>query len=823
MIRLPNSLNLQGLVSLMQLKSIRPKLPTQGLKIQFLNLDTRTLRSEPAVLFFAHKGKNHDSHLLLEQLPDSVAAIVLEYEVDLPKHLANTPVFIAPFGMQSALNSLAKEQRKNFKGKVVGITGSNGKTIVKEWLAQLLLQNHRIYKSPGSFNSELGVALSLIQMDLQAELAFFEAGISHPGDMERLHNLILPDIGIFTHWGIAHIEHFGGNKWAVLMEKLFLFKNNIPWVGPNEILEEIDFGSTISPPILTTGVSPKANVWFHAEGEKKIIYPNGQLDIPFENCTRADQENAQTVVAALLLLGLDPKTFQDSFLQLDSLPMRLKTTEGRKGRLLLDDSYSMDEEALFLAIQKLHLLAGNRSKTIVISDFPENRQGQTFYALLWERVKLYGFDQFIGIGEKWAELKHKTCSDFRVYKTLEESMNEIDEFIPEQAAVLIKGGRKAKLEELVAFLKMTSHRSQLSISVSAVIRNLAYFKSKLPVKVRLMVMVKAANYGIGYRELPILLQNYGVDYFGVAFPDEGVALRKLGIQIPILVLNAQPAEFDLLQRFNLEPELYSLDMLKAWIEFLVLNKSKSLPGCHLKINTGMNRLGINPEELAELEVLFPVLPGDFNLISVFSHFMAAGNPAKDEITHAQARSFENACSLISDWIAKPFLKHISNSDAQERFPEFQFDMARLGIGLYGPQHEKHALEEALKLSSYVLQLRTLKPGEFVGYGADFFVKNETSVAVIALGYADGFKRILSRGKGKVLIHGQECPILGNICMDLSMVDVSRIHGIDLKVGDEVLIFGPGLPLWKHAKDAQTISYEILTSIAPRVPRVFVYD
>jgi Alr-MurF fusion protein len=823
MIRLPAAQHVNELVALMGLKSLRPELPVDDIKIHYVNLDTRTFRSEPGVVFFAHRGKNHNSHAMLKQIPSTVAVVVLEYEVDLPEHLSDVPVFLAPFGMQSALNDWAMVQRRKFQGQVVGITGSNGKTIVKEWLAQLLLQGHRVYKSPGSYNSELGVALSLIQMDLTAEWALIEAGISNPGDMERLQRLILPNFGVFTHWGIAHVEHFGGSRKAILNEKLNLFKGKIPWVGPIEIMEAAEFTAELSRPLFTTGNTAKADVWFNVQGEKHIVYPEGILSLPLDHWTGIDQENALTLVAALKLLGLKPLSLQGSLLQLESLPMRLRTLEGRKGRLLLDDSYSMDEEALFLAVQKLQLLAGNRPKTIVLSDFSRENEDQGFYTSLLERLRLNGFERFVGIGEKWIKRKEAASSDCYFFKTLEEAKGKLDEIIPEQSAVLIKGGRKARLEELVDFLKMTSHRSQLTVSVSAVIRNLSYFKSKLPEGVKLMVMVKAANYGIGYRELPILLQNYGVDYFGVAFPDEGIALRKLGIKIPIMVLNAQAAEFGLLQSYDLQPELYSISMLKAWIEFVASNKQGHIPGCHLKVNTGMNRLGINPEEVSELQNLFTVLPEKFKLVSVFSHLMASGNPEKDSITRWQVGLFSEACSKIAAWNSSPFLKHVANSDAQERFPEFQFDMARLGIGLYAPQYPNQPLEEALKLSSYILQLRNVKAEEYIGYGADFTVKNDTRVAVVAIGYADGFKRILSRGQGKVLIHGHICPVLGNICMDLTMIDVSEIPENKLQVGDEVTVFGPGFPLWQHARQAKTISYEILTSVASRLPRIFVYD
>jgi alanine racemase len=823
MIRLSFLQNLHDVVSKMGLEPLRPELKIQGKAIQYLNLDTRTLRLEPGVLFFAHKGKNHDSHKMAAQVSGDIAALVLEYAVELPAHLADVPVFLAPNGMQAALNAWAKAQRAVFKGKVIGITGSNGKTIVKEWLAQVLQQKHRVYKSPGSYNSELGVALSLIQLDLNAEWALIEAGISHPGDMDCIQKLVLPDFGVFTHWGSAHAAHFGGDLQAVLHEKLLLFRSQIPWIGPYKAKALASLMPDVSAPVFTIGDSSAADVWGNSNAPFQFFFPGGSMHFPAENWTLVDAENARTVLACLKLIGFEPTEFEASLLKLESLPMRLRTEEGKRGRLILDDSYSMDEEALFLAVQKLHLIAGTRFKAIVLSDFPEGDGAVGFYSDLLERLRLYGFDLFIGIGEKWGKLQEQVGTECRFFKNLEAAKEIIHSILPEDAAVLVKGGRSARLEELVQQLKLASHRSQLSISVSGVLRNLAYFKSKLPEGVKLMVMVKAANYGIGYRELPILLQNYGVDYFGVAFADEGVALRKLGIQIPILVLNAQAAEFDLLQRYDLEPELYSVSMVKAWMQFVSSSKQGSLPGCHLKINTGMNRLGIDLDEIPRLKGMFPVLPKGFRLLSVFSHFMASGNPNKDHATRQQALFFTQACALISDWIETPFFRHISNSDAQERFPEFQFDMARLGIGLYGPQYSKQPLEEALKLSSYVLQVREVKAGAHVGYGAEFRVVKDSRVAVVALGYADGFKRILSCGKGQLLIHGHLCPILGNVCMDLSMVDVSGIPENLIQEGDEVLVFGPGFPLWQHAEQAETIPYEILTSIASRIPRVFVYD
>lgn len=823
MIRINHPYLLSELVAALGLKSQTTKMDGLKTPVRFLSIDTRTIRPEPGLLFLAHKGSNHDSHHLICQLPESLSALILEYPVEIPAHLSHVPVFYAEEGMQSVLNAWAKLNRGIFSGKVIGITGSNGKTIVKEWLFQVLQTQCRVFKSPGSYNSELGVALSLIQLDMNAEVAIFEAGISKPGDMHALQRLICPTHGIFTHWGVAHAENFSGDRKALLHEKLELFYGRISWLAPVSIIKSIPSTTELSSPAITTSFTPEALVWGTPGTPFTINFKLGSLNLNCENWTTVDYENAITVVGAIQLLGFNPKTFEAPLSGLESLPLRLKTLEGKKGRLLLDDAYTMDEESLFLAAQKLLLLAGNRPKVALISDFPGKEIGLEFYRTLIQRLFLLGFDNLIVVGQNWSKLKGEYFKKVYFFESLTKAIKGIDSQIPENAAVLIKGGREARLEQLVNQLILASHRSQLTVSVSAVLRNLAHYKEKLPTDVQLMVMVKASNYGIGYRELPILLQNFGVDYFGVAYADEGVSLRELGIQIPIMVLNAQPAEFELLLKYNLEPELYSVNMLKAWLEFVETNANQEVPGCHLKLNTGMNRLGLDEQELNWFSDQFPIVPSGFKLISVFSHLMAAGNPDKDAVTRGQVERFQQACKQVSSWIKTPFKKHISNSEGQARFPEFSFDLVRLGIGLYGPQHSGQPLEEALRLTSYILQIRAVNAGEFIGYGADFTMPHHGKVAVIAIGYADGLKRILSRGKGHVLIKGKECLILGNVCMDVCMVDVSHFPENEPKEGDEVLIFGLELPLRRHAEMADTISYEILTSIAPRLPRVFEYD
>ena len=823
MIRINHPYLLTELVELLGLMPQTAGLDIPNTSIHFLSIDTRTLRPESGLLFFAHKGSNHDSHQLLAQLPESLSALILEYPLEIPAHLSKVPVFYAHKGMQSVLNAWAKWHRSNFKGIAIGITGSNGKTIVKEWLSQVLQHQCRVYKSPGSFNSELGVALSLIQLNLNADIAIFEAGISGPGDMRTLQELIRPTHGIFTHWGVAHSENFNGNREALLHEKLELFYGRIPWLAPLSILPSMPSIPELSSPSITTAFTSEATVWGIPSSPFSIHSPQSFLTIQGEHWTQGDFENALTVVGALQLLGFNPKSFEALLSGLESLPLNLKTREGKWGRLLLDDAYSMDEESLFLAAQKLLLLAGNRSKVALMSDFPGKELNLEFYTTLIQRLFLLGFDTLIGVGKDWFKLKGERIPNVYFFESSSVAIKEIDSVLPEKSAVLIKGGREAQLEQLVNQLVLASHRSQLTISVSAVIRNLAFYKAKLPEGVQLMVMVKASNYGIGYRELPILLQNYGVDCFGVAYADEGIALRELGIRIPIMVLNAQPAEFGLLLKHQLEPELYSVNMLKAWMEFVETNANLELPGCHLKVNTGMNRLGLDLHEIQGCFKQFPEVPPDFKLISVFSHLMAAGNFEKDAVTRGQVELFQQACKQVASWIKKPFKRHISNSEGQARFPEFSFDLVRLGIGLYGPQYEGQPLEEALRLTSYILQVRKVKAGEFVGYGADFIMPHDGKIAVVAIGYADGLKRILSRGKGHVLVQGKPCPILGNVCMDVCMVDVSQLNNHGPKEGDEVLIFGFELPLRSHAEMAETISYEILTSIAPRLPRVFEYD
>lgn len=823
MIRINHPYLLTDLVEVLGLKSHSTEFKCPNTPIHFLSIDTRTIRPEPGLLFFAHKGSNHDSHHFLAQLPESLSALILEYPVEIPVHLSQVPVFYAEGGMQFVLNAWAIQHRTIFNGKVIGITGSNGKTIVKEWLFQVLQTQCRVFKSPGSFNSELGVALSLIQLDLNAEIAIFEAGISGPGDMRTLQQLIQPTIGIFTHWGVAHSENFSGDRKALLHEKLELFYGRIPWLAPMSILTSMPSTTELSSPSITTAFTPEASVWGSPGTPFTIHTPECILNLHCEHWTHIDFENALTVVGALHLLGFNPKAFETLLSDLEPLPLRLNTREGKRGRLLLDDTYSMDEESLFLAAQKLLLLAGNRPKVALMSDFPRKEFSLDFYRTLVQRLFILGFDNLIVVGKDWSKLKGERISNMIFFDSLSTALQSIDSVLPEKAAVLIKGGREAHLEQLVNQLILASHRSQLTISVSAVLRNLAHYKAKLPKGVQLMVMVKASNYGIGYRELPILLQNYGVDCFGVAFADEGIALRELGVRIPIMVLNAQPAEFELLLKHQLEPELYSVNMLKAWMEFVETNANLELPGCHLKVNTGMNRLGLDLPEIQGCLKQFPEIPPGFKLISVFSHLMAAGNSEKDSVTRGQVELFQQACKQVASWIKKPFKRHISNSEGQARFPEFSFDLVRLGIGLYGPQYSGQPLEEALRLTSYILQVRQVKAGEFIGYGADYTMPQDGKIAVIAIGYADGLKRVLSRGKGHVLVQGIACPILGNVCMDVCMVDVSQLPDNGPKEGDEVVIFGFELPLCRHAEMADTISYEILTSIAPRLPRVFEYD
>ncbi len=789
--------------------------------ISQISQDTRTLRADSPSLFFALDGPNHDGHLFLQEAKAAGAVAVVVEKIP-PSFPTDIYVFRGPESTLHALQHLARFIRSSSKATIVAITGSNGKTVVKEWAWRLISPDFDVLRSPGSYNSSIGVPLSLWPLSPNHQLALIEAGVSQPKDMDRLESMIQPHIGLWTHMGNAHVGNFP-NEISLIQEKAKLFK-------------EVDFliyGSDHPLVKATVKDLPCAKLDYGINREAALRYgwnssciqfqwKNQTYQIPWDTPGSVDAENLASAWALALHLGIAPEALVKRSAILFPVSMRLETLEGLQGRLLLNDTYSADLNALELALKKLQEIAQNRPKAVVLSDFSHLEADSYFYETLLETLCVYGIEQWVGIGKAWPKLSVPEGMKVHFFDNLEEAKAQINTVLLHNAVVLIKGARNQRLESLLSHLQYQHHGTQMEISMSALVHNLAYFRRKIGSQTKLMVMVKAASYGTGRFEVPALLNYYGVDYLAVAYPDEGVALRKQGINIPILVLNPGVQDFDLLLHFSLEPELYSIPMLSAWLHFAALHVE--VPACHLKFNTGMNRLGIEEEELSHVLSLFQKSPTRLSIASVFSHLAASDDPGQDHFTKEQIRSFSRIAVSVEKALGIQVLKHISNSGAIQRFPEARFDMVRLGIALYGygVGEDALALEPAVSLKSKVLQVRTLKAGASVGYGRSYMVPKDTQIAIVSIGYADGLPRRLSNTKGKLWIGGIACPIVGKVCMDLTMIDVGDLP-FKVKPGMDVWVFGPVYDLERFAEDCQTIPYEVISTIHQRVPRLYIRD
>ena len=786
-----------------------------------ISQDTRTLRADSPSLFFALDGPNHDGHLFLQEAKAAGAVAVVVEKVP-PSFPAEIYVFRSPEGTLHALQQLARFIRSSSKATIVGITGSNGKTIVKEWAWRLISPDFDVLRSPGSYNSSIGVPLSLWPLSAKHQIALIEAGVSQPGDMDGLESMIQPDIGLWTHMGNAHLDNFS-NESTLVQEKAKLFKKvDFLIYGSDHPLVKASV-KELPCPKLDYGMNEKAALRYGWNSSYiQLFWKNQSYQIPWDNPGSVDAENLAASWALALHLGLSPEALLRRSAILFPVSMRLETLEGLQGRLLLNDTYSADLNALELALKKLQEIAQNRPKAVVLSDFSHLEADADFYQTLLETLCVYGIEQWVGIGKAWPKLSVPEGMKAHFFDDLEEAKAHINSVLLPNAVVLIKGARNQRLESLLSHLQYQHHGTQMEISMSALVHNLAYFRRKIGSQTKLMVMVKAASYGTGRFEVPALLNYYGVDYLAVAYPDEGVALRKQGINIPILVLNPGVQDFELLLQFRLEPELYSIPMLSAWLDFAA--HQTEVPACHLKFNTGMNRLGMEERELSMVLNLIKESRVKLSIASVFSHLAASDDPAQDAFTKEQIQRFSRISESLEKGLGIQVLKHISNSGAIQRFPEAKFDMVRLGIALYGYGlgEDALALEPAVSLKSKVLQVRTLNAGASVGYGRSYILPKDTEIAVVSIGYADGLPRRLGNTKGKLWIGGMACPIVGRVCMDLTMIDVGALP-FQVKPGMDVLVFGRVYGLERFAHDCQTIPYEVISTIHQRVPRLYIRD
>ncbi len=787
--------------------------------IDAISIDSRSLQNTESTLFFALVGPNHDGHQYVAALiKQGVQNFVVSY---IPSKLQGKANFLVVENTLVALQTIAATYRSDFDFPVIGITGSNGKTIIKEWLNFLLSPDYNIIRSPKSYNSQVGVPLSVLGINEKHNLGIFEAGISTTNEMKNLQKIIQPTIGILTNIGSAHDEGFHdvGEK---IKEKLKLFTSvEVLIMNKNRTIEAF-----LNPKIKTftwSSEDGKADVFVIAKEnsdktEFKITYQKlcFKIAIPFSD--QASIENTIQCLMVLLYLGYDQAVIQQRIALLYPVEMRLKVKNGNSNTTIIDDSYSSDFQSLKIALDFLESQKQYKKKTLILSDiFQSGLATEELYSKVSQLIVSNKINRVIAIGKTIAAYKKK-FPNCLAFASTELFIEAIDNIPFENETVLIKGARHFHFEEIVSLLEEKTHETVLEINLNAISHNLNFFKSKLKPETKMMVMVKAFSYGNGGFDVAKLLSHHKVDYLGVAFADEGISLRNAGIDLPVMVLNPESTSFSAIIQHQLEPEIYSIKGLTAFLKIASQKKLKKFP-IHIKLDTGMHRLGFEEENLNDLIALLKDNT-TVEVKSILSHLATSDEMKFIDFTLAQIKLFEKLSSkLMTELEIKP-IRHILNTSGISNFPQAQYDMVRLGIGLYGvsnDEDEQKLLENVGTLKSIISQIRTIDEGESVGYGRRFIASRPSKIATIPIGYADGISRHWGNGVGYVVIKNKKAPIVGSVCMDMLMADVTDI---DCKEGGDVIIFGTNPSVNFMAKQLGTIPYEIMTSISQRVKRVF---
>lgn len=799
-------------------------------EIRRLLTDSRQVIFPEQAAFFALPGRRHDGHRYVGDLYRKGVRCFVVSHTKMAEHCPEAD-FILVDDTLKALQTLATHHRHLFSFPVIGITGSNGKTIVKEWLFQLLHPDYRIVRSPRSYNSQIGVPLSVWQIRSAHNMGIFEAGISTTGEMERIAPIIDCSIGIFTNIGEAHSEGFS-NKEEKLRQKLRLFDkaSTVVYCVDQQVVHQAMAllparKFTWSKEGLQADLSIiKEEKTGNRRTELEALYRGQTLStvVPFTD--PASVENAIHCWSVLLLLGLDSSTIKERMLRLEPVAMRLELREGANGCVLINDSYNSDLTSLAIALHFMQQQSNGQRQTLILSDILQSGQSEAaLYAEVSQLLQETGVNRFIGIGTAVEAIAAQAPPELecRIFASTDAFLKEADKLDFQQEVILLKGARQFAFERIAARLSRKVHRTTLEVNLSALLHNLNAYHSLLKPGVKLMVMVKAAAYGSGSLEIARLLAFHKVDYLAVAYADEGVELRRGGIQLPILVLNPEEEAFENMLRYRLEPEVYSLAQIKQLIRYVPEQGPPLL--VHVKLDTGMRRLGFEPADLEELALLLQSYP-QLRIQSVFSHLAASEASEHDDFTREQIRQFRAGYQMLVDRLGYHPLRHILNTSGISRFPDDQMDMTRLGIGLYGvdshPEMQSR-LKTVLTLKATISQIKNIEPGETVGYGRRGKLDYPAKIATISIGYADGLLRGAGNGRYKVLINGKPAPIVGNVCMDMCMVDISALDNI--REGDEVIIFGENPPVQQLATAMQTIPYEVLTGISPRVRRVYLHE
>jgi alanine racemase len=816
-------------------------------------IDSRHLVHPESTLFIAIVSGRNDGHRYIAELYDKgvrnflVSALPPQSKSpsesgNEPGNIVSTANFILVDNTLDALQKLGAAHRSRFSIPVIGITGSNGKTIVKEWLFQLMNRDKKIVRSPKSYNSQIGVPLSVWKMEPENDLALFEAGISLPGEMEKLEPIIRPTIGIFTNIGHAHDEGFSGLDQKV-EEKLKLFINSGTLVYcrdhaliHNKVMHAASLQQVTK---FTWSRKQESDLQIIRSSSGNLqettltgIFRNREQSITIPFTDEASIENAIHCWALMLFLGYEAEVISARMKSLVPIAMRLELKEAINHCSLVNDSYNSDINSLGIALDFLNQQTQHAKKTVILSDILQSgRDSESLYREISGILTAKDISRIIGIGNEIS----RQAGQFPMEKAFFATTNDFFDHFPfsslRDEAILLKGARIFEFERIGHALQQKSHETILEIHLDAMVHNLNYYRSKLEPGTKTMAMVKAFSYGSGSFEIANLLQFHRVDYLAVAYADEGVELRKAGITLPIMVMNPEEESFDLLLQYNLEPEIYNfrvLEMLERAIPEYQ-GESKIPVPVHLKIDTGMHRLGFDPSEVENLIKKLKENP-ELHVQSVFSHLAASEDPAEDDFSRSQISCLQSTAEKIQTGLGYSFLLHILNSAGITRFLDVRMGMVRLGIGLYGvgfSEEEQGNLRNVSTLKTIISQIKRVKAGDTIGYNRKGVAQTDLTIAILPIGYADGFNRRLGNGSGKVMIKGFPVKTIGNISMDTCMVDITSLSASPdspvIQEGDEVIVFGDDYPISQLAHDLGTIPYEILTGISRRVKRVYFFE
>ncbi len=797
--------------------------------IDWLLTDSRSLAFAETTLFFAIRTKLGDGHHYIPELYRRgvrnfvVGNVPANYETDYPD--ANFLLVVSPL---KALQRLAERHREEYDLPIIGVTGSNGKTVVKEWLYQLLSPSMHVTRSPRSYNSQVGVPLSVWLLNEHTQVGVFEAGISQPGEMAALKAIIQPTIGVMTNIGPAHQENFATIQEKCL-EKISLFKDAdvIVYCADDAVISEcmavsLYTGDTIAWSTSNTdatlyirSITKKAD---HTDIVYRFLGVENSMSIPFTD--DASVQDSIHSLAVCLYLHLQPTDIAQRMVQLEPVAMRLEVMQGVRGCTLINDTYNSDVTSLDIALDFMNRRPeqGNKPKTLILSDILQTGLSTTeLYAQVADMIERRGIDRLIGVGPE-ISAAHALFNVKKVFFPTSDALTEsglLDTMSNEM--VLIKGSRKFGFEQITAALSLRVHETTLDVNLEAIAENLNFYRSFMKPETKITCMVKASAYGAGSVEIAKTLQDRGVDYLAVAVADEGADLRRAGITTGIIVMNPEMTAFNTLFQYDLEPEVYSFKLLDALVHAAEKQGIQGFP-VHIKLDTGMHRLGFNP--LKDVPQIIERLKRQSAIVprSVFSHFVGSDSPDFDEFSARQFQLFDEASQQLQRAFPNKILRHICNSAGIERFPERHLDMVRLGLGLYGIDPiDNRRLHNVTSLRTTILQIRNVPKGDSIGYSRRSFVERDSRIAAIPIGYADGLNRHLGNRNGYCLVNGQKAPYIGNICMDVCMIDVT---GIDCKEGDTVEIFGDNLPVTVLSDKLDTIPYEVLTSVSNRVKRVY---